>query len=170
MGPVRFRARLTIADCLRKWRAGSLDADVLSGRQSRPMFRRLVAVIGSFSIVGSALAAPMMHVHDDAGHANAPHVGRVVHSHTHMHGGATRHAHHGTALEPVGDSDTDARAIDPFQMVVGWSHPSVASPHEIASPPAPALKVVAVRMLVQHSHDPPLGRPRPSRAPPAVLS
>ncbi|HEY6361477.1 MAG TPA: hypothetical protein VIX63_10250 [Vicinamibacterales bacterium] len=134
------------------------------------MNRSFVAVMACASIVASGLAAPMMHVHDDAGHVSGHHVGRVVHSHTHMHGGAARHAVHGSAVASVGDTDESARPLDPFQMVVGWSLPSAGLPPAIASPPAPVLRAVTVRPLVQHNHDPPLARTGPSRAPPALLS
>jgi hypothetical protein len=73
-------------------------------------------------------------------------------------------------LENLGDDGEDARPIDLFQMVVGWSQSSVGLPPAIVSPPAPEVRAVARRVLVQHSHDPPLAHTGPSRAPPALLS
>jgi hypothetical protein len=134
----------------------------------RAVNRSLVAVVACASLVASSLAAPMMHVHDDADHISDHHNGRVIHSHRQLHGEA-RHTSHETVLENLGDSE-EARPIDLFQMVVGWSQPAVGLPPAIVSPPAPVLRAVTVRLLVQHSHDPPLARTRPSRAPPAVLS
>jgi hypothetical protein len=136
----------------------------------RSVNRRFVALLSCASIVAAGLAAPMMHVHDDADHINGHHAGRLIHSHTHMHGGVARQSSHGTALEDLGDDGEEARAIDPFQMVVGWAHLSAGLPPEIVSPPQPGVRAVTVRLLVQHSHDPPLTRTRPSRAPPALLS
>jgi len=135
----------------------------------RPVKRPFVALVACASLVASGLAAPMMHVHGDAHHVSAHHAGRVVHSHDRMHGGHARHVSHGPGLENVAD-DEDARSIDLFQMVAGWSHPPVALPAVIASPPGPPLVAVTLRLLVQHSHDPPIARTDPSRAPPAFLS
>jgi hypothetical protein len=134
------------------------------------VIRPLLSIIVSTSVVAAGLAAPMMHVHDDADHASAHHAGRVVHSHRQIHRSATRHAHQGSSLENEGDTGERAHAIDPFQMVVGWSKVVVGLPQAIVSPPSPVAKAITPRLLVQHSHDPPLARTRPSRAPPALLS
>jgi hypothetical protein len=134
------------------------------------VIRPILSVLVSASVVAAGLAAPMMHVHDDANHASAHHAGRVVHSHGHIHGTPGRHAPEGAALENQGDDGERAHAIDPFQMVVGWSQVTPALPPAFVSPPSPVSKAVTPRLLVQHSHDPPLARTRPSRAPPALLS
>ena len=131
--------------------------------------RSFVVVVACASLVASGLAAPMMHVHDDADHVSAHHKGRVVHSHHQRHGHG-RQASQGAALENAGDNGENARAIDVFQMEAGWSQPAAGLPPAIVSPPAPVLRTVTVRLLVQHTHDPPSGRRRPSRAPPALLS
>src|SRR5688572_14881277 len=134
------------------------------------VIRPILSIIVSTSIVAAGLAAPMMHVHDDANHASAHHAGRVVHSHRHVHESAGRHALQGNSLENQGETGERAHAIDPFQMVVGWSNVAVGLPPAIVSAPSPVSKAITPRLLVQHSHDPPLARSRPSRAPPALLS
>jgi hypothetical protein len=129
----------------------------------------LVAFVACASVVAAGLAAPMMHVHDDD-HVTAHHHGRVIHSHRRPHATVARHAAHGSTLESGGDTLETGRPIDLFQMVVGWSAPPAGLPSAIASPPPPAIRTVTVQLLVQHSHDPPLGKTRPSRAPPSFLS
>jgi hypothetical protein len=134
------------------------------------VIRPILTFIVSTSIVAAGLVAPMMHVHDDAHHASGHHAGRVVHSHGQIHGSRRVQSPEGSALENQGEDGERAHAIDPFQMVVGWSQVTPAPPPLIVSPPPPASKAITPRLLVQHSHDPPLGRTRPSRAPPAFLS
>lgn len=132
--------------------------------------RSFVVVVTCASLVASGLAAPMMHVHDDADHVSAHHHGRVIHSHREAHATAARHASPGSSLENDGAGADAARPIDLFQMVLGWWPSPAGLPPAIVSPPPPALRTVTVQLLVQHSHDPPLGKTQPSRAPPFFLS
>ena len=135
----------------------------------RPVKHPFVALIACASLVAGGLAAPMTHVHDDD-HVTGHHHGRVIHSHRYPHPVVVRYAAAGSALEHGGDNVETARPIDLFQMVVGWSPSAAGLPPAIVGPPPPAVRAVAVQLLVQHSHDPPPRNSRPSRAPPSFLS
>lgn len=119
------------------------------------------------SLVAARLAAPMTHVHDDADHASPHHSGRVVHTHIAAHAGVAAAARSAAVLDAV-DDDRDARPIDLFHMVCGPSLIAAGLPSAVIVLAAPDVSAGSAGHLVQHTHDPPLARSLPPRAPPSL--
>jgi hypothetical protein len=136
----------------------------------RAMRRRAIALCSALSLIAAAFAAPMTHVHDGDGHGGH-HRRALVHAHEAIHAHAAAPRHDGPVFD---DADHDGagrvRAFDPFQLVPAFARAVIAMPPAVAVAPAPAVRVVRVRRLVQHGHDPPFVHLAPSRAPPFPLS
>ena len=129
--------------------------------------RSLPALVACLSLVAAGFTAPLMHVHDDAaGHGG--HHGRLVHSHGGSHTHPEAPQADGPTAETSGEESEIARALDVFHMVAGWSQGELAGPPAVQRVSLPAQRTIGARRLVQHGHDPPDPRVRPSRAPPSL--
>jgi len=132
--------------------------------------RKAIAVALSLAVPVAAVIAPNVHAHQDD-HRTGHHHGQAVHAHWSGHSHKHSETESGTPTVRRQRSDRDeAVYLNAFVAVAASTfHISalVHSPFRVAVPPkAQAHLSVEVR----HSHDPPLLRARPSRAPPSFLS
>jgi hypothetical protein len=128
--------------------------------------RKLIAVTLALAVQGAALTAPLLHAHPDD-HATAHHSGRSVHGHWSGH----QHSHH-PADDPAIGADDDDRAVflNAFVAVAATPLAAVAVAQQPFELPVPSERPAHRSVQVAHSHDPPLVRSLPSRAPPALLA
>lgn len=131
-----------------------------------PVMRRFLAVGLCVSLVAASVAAPLTHVHDDD-HDTDHHAARGVHAHFSSHH-AQPTARHDPGTPEIEAVEHDRALYLQFFVAVAASDvtvPVAGVTSTVLVTPAEAPAHRSVHIV--HGHDPPLFRPRPSRAPPA---
>ena len=132
-----------------------------------PVPRKLVAVGLSMAVLLATQSAPLVHAHPD-GHATDHHRAYEVHAHFERHAIPARPADESVVDHP--DADDRAVFIRLFVgvAIAGFDLPATTPPLFELAPPSEGRSLRALYGF--HGHDPPLGRSRSPRAPPAFLS
>jgi len=160
-------------------RVSSLEPQGPNPATIQAVRRRLLAVSLAIAVPVGALCAPLVHAHPDD-HHDGHHGASRVHSHLAAHGidhtGPTAHDidHHHVRLGAFEiEAGAGTELVTRVQFFVA-DQPNDLIPIGLLplgfALPAPLESVMRRPPVVSHSHDPPLARSGPSRAPPAILS